>query len=794
MAEVNTTPPKKIKNREMHTVAKIAPGEIKTPNKEINSWWSKIDSITEKLKLAVTGGDTEVELRTQTVLVDETGDRTVSELNLFLKEFEVMDLTERTKHREEYDRAMEYRTLLPQAIYLMVEDGPGWDMAISAQDVDDWLPPALKGLGAEVVGTLVGNEELRGILDEMDQIVANTFFASPIDVEGYVSRLNLQMQNMLSINSDEPGFIDEKSKVGAYLQYKRNQAQVVLEGFSESDRVIIPVESDRQLEMARKALNYLEDADFRMGDLPVMRETNTLIALLLSEKVTVEVQKEISARLHLHFLYPLMYNAGGFLNPQLPNSIPNALQSALGGHNELGRVDMLFFLKSDGHGLDVRDMWDEQMKINYKDGYINLINTILNSPSSRKFLEEMKGDTRFWEKHQLDPNEYLSFEKDCFGVSKKDAMVPGSKYFGEEMMTFQFDSDEIRKEVVKRYVISQSKYKEMNRGDLSRGFDLAKKLIVATGEDASMNAAFAGHHDLSEIALTEANSRDRQSKGKTIGSDRAIRALPTIATTWLRAISGKDIRGPLYTKDINVDAIRLPKGSEYFYYTAIMLKKLIPYQQAIMAETFKVSDLLNMDYWKGLYDAVNKVAKYASVVVEPVRDANGMPVRERSTNLVIDGREMLSDTLLGEPPTGASKEEKARFYKKKEDRLKEIAAEGIVHIFSTKSEIPMTKTELEQLGELLTREIILDDDGRKVGTFLNAKQWKSIFDEYQDEITGHVVEGVRRARQIADEKAQSFKENLLGATKIGGAFRAVGKIPGGIGKGWRGLSKKARRK
>lgn len=791
---------RKIKERPGKQAAKLQEsGESLAARQDFEVRWKKIEFLQGKLSEAFIGkDDDEVNNNVAEILNKATGFSSIEEINQSMSEHDALPVRDKILGSAKYTQLADFRDILPEAMFLMLGDKVNWTQHLSVAEVDQWLPPALKGLGEEMMYHIVQDVELAGVLTASDQILATTSFKSAAEVAGHVRLLDLQLEQVVAMSRDYPGFIEEKSMVVSYLSYKETEAKKVLHEFSRSESVEIPETLEEQLKMARESLDHLEDSGQRMGDIMTTDQSTVLIAMLLDRNGVVEqdVTEEIKARLHLHYLYPQMYSAGGFLNPQIPNSIPNALQAALGAESEINRIDLLFFLKyqKDGqaaenlknqsNGLNVAKYWNKLMDINYGDNYARKLYEIYNKDG---FMEELMKNDKFWKKNHIDPKEYFAAEKNGFLIPLSDGpMVKAEKYgTGNEKQTYMYDPDEVRKEIVRMYLLKDVSTE--NKTLEARGLALANKLMIATGENATMNSAFAGHDDLAELILTYANFIDRLGKSKTTGSWRAMRAIPSIATTWLRAISkrrdgGKgdeiNVTGPLYAEDINVDALRLPKGSEYFYYTAIMMKKLIPVMQSLMAERVKEDQVMNNEFWSGMADCINKVAKYPSRVVEAVRDRDGNPkryTRAEVTNHLVDA-EILSDVILGECPINYTDNQQKAFYAQKEARFKELLVEGMVDLWAGQPEGGMTMTNLDRLGEILTRGNIKSEDGKDLGYFLTEKQWNNIRNAYVDDISLNVEGEIKRSGQAQIEKESNLLENLK-KSKGGMAIAGLSRVP-----------------
>lgn len=782
-----------IASREMYKVAKLVPKEARGPRQEVDNWWKDVERVTESLTIA--SQQPNYETRVSDILRDQSGFGTVTEIYQFIDTYESGTLAYKAANRSKYEKALESTSLVSQSVFLMVEDQVGWSSAISVDDIEEWLPVPLKGLGEAIVNNLVSNTDLRTSLDGLDTITRSTRFTSRGQVQAYVRTLDSELRRVSSMEPEDDAdqnFYEERTRVMVYLQHKANISADILERLDDDDRVEIPENKDKQLDIARGAMDYIEDSGFKFGDLLVSRQSTLLIVYLSSENVSSEVKREISARLHLLGIYQGMYGAGGFMDPKIHGSIPNVMQNAYDNQAELSMADMTFFLRDGSNGMEVGHFWDELMDINYGDGYIRKIDEILGDTV---FVKGMKEDVEFWKKFGINPEEY--FSKNGFGSLSTESLNPGSVYFRGEKCNFQYDPDVVRKQIVRRYLISKT------GGDpilLSRGLELADRLIVATGEDATMNAAFAGHHDLAELILTEANTYDRKSKGKTIGSRRAMRSLVSLTPTWLRAISDRDAMGPLKCKDIDFDAMGQPKGSEYFYYTAILMKKTIPYQRAIMEEGIDLKTFLQNPTWKDLYDQINKVAKYPSIIVDAKRgpspgkdpvtgfDIPGPVLRDKSGAEILDivflpdgSVDMARSNILSmptrpsRPPRGASAstqeayKESMRLYGKKkkemayrkEYRLRETIVEGIAHLSASRPELGMSITQFRQMGTLLVREMVLrDDEGHRMTTsFLTRSQWDNIYEAYRKGVSESVA-----SRKITKREMKVEEQDIVADT------------------------------
>lgn len=637
------------------------------------------------------------------------------------------------------------------------------------------LDSHLNGIGEVIISSAITDKDVLDTLDLMQMTInRNGANNDPTYYSRWVDKFVKIAQT-----SNNPNIMDDVEMVISYLSS--------LEGGSRSERIVISDKEPQQRMVANECLSFIENAGLRFGDLLATNQCRILLEYLDSEKVTGNIKREIKARLHLHYAYPLIYGAGGFMDPKISGSIPNALQRIFDDKNELSYADMTFFLRDGSNGMKVDYFWNELMKINYGDGYIKVVNEILRD---QDFLKQMVSDNNFWNEFGINnPSDYFS---KTFGGLKDESLNPGSLAFREEKSNYQYDSDEVRKKIVDKYLVSKvGSGDDLNK--LNKGLELANKLIVATGENATMNSAFAGHDDLAELVLTEPNTYDRKSKGKTIGSRRVMRSLISLTPTWLRAISNKDVMGPLMTGDINYEAMRNPKGTEYFYYTAILMKKTIKYQQAVMQEAIQLRDITSQPYWKDLYDSINKVAKYPSMVIDAKRDQNGNVIRGDDGSEILDvvyntdgsidlARSnvmiMFPEPKPIAPPTQVATRQdmnnynkvleayelrKKDFYSKKESRLRELLVEGIVHLNAMNIELGMTATDLTVLGEILKRNVVIRDDiGHNSSVqFLTEKQWKGIYNAYIDAIVRTSAARKEIKRNLKYEQ-EDVLENIVG--------------------------------
>ena len=810
-----------IANREMYKVAKLVPSEAKGARQEVGNWWKDVEKVSENLTSASVRPD--YEIKVGEILNNLSGFSSIVEMRQFIDIYEGEKLAFKAANRQKYEKALESTSLVSQGVFLMVEDQVGWNSSISVDDIEEWLPMPLKGLGEAIVNNLVSDVDLKTTLDGLDTIKRNTRFTSKGQVNHYLRVLDSEIQRVSGLNegvNSDQNFYEEKSRVLIYLQHKINQGEDIMDGLDDEDRIEVPDDIGLQYEKSRDAIGYIEDSGFKFGDILVSRQTNLLIKFLGDEKVKPEVKREISARIHLHGIYQGMYGAGGFLDSRIPGSIPNVLQHAYDNQGELSMGDMTFFLRDGSNGMNVQHFWDRLMDINYGNEYARLFDTIgVNSDFCKKVYE----DKEFWIRQGVNREDY--FLKDSANHGKiirgDNLMVgggslnEGSEYYRQEASNYQYDSDIVRKEIVKKFLLSEV---SGDKALLSKGLELADKLIVATGEDATMNAAFAGHHDLAELILTEANTYDRKSKGKTTGSRRALRPLVSLTPTWLRAISDRDAMGPLKCKDINFSALGKPKGSEYFYYTAILMKKTIPYQKVMMEEVVDVKSIGQNPFWKDLYDQVNKVAKYPSIIVDakrgpspgkidlandkdnplyvdipgPVlRDVNGAEILDvviRDNGSVdMENSNIMSIVKKPNKPAESAPNDIQEAYKtsmekykrdvkimayRKEMRLRELVVEGIAHLSASRPEVGMSITQFKQLGAVLTREMkIREDKGHEYSaSFLTKSQWENIYNAYSKGITEAV--GSRKIMKrnmkeeeedkVADVTAQVVKTAISG--------------------------------
>lgn len=291
-------------------------------------------------------------------------------------------------------------------------------------------------------------------------------------------------------------------------------------------------------------------------------------------------------------------------------------------------------IKGDLSDEDYLKKWDEVVNPDYKEN-----NTVVRYTYRQKFVGDFhslqNSDSVFWGKGSENAMRYNYFTDINLG----------------------------RKAMVKDYILSEIKKKRIKENEgrpdsdklpidkktLEKGFELAEKLQEATAETSVFNPCFAGHNDFSELILTEANTKDRQKKLKTIGARVAMSEIVSFYTTWPRYIAGgtdndrRSVFKPLYTKDIKTERMDDPKNDSYFLMTAILPKKILPVQSFFMKEDISSKDVLSVETWKKLYDPIAKVIGYSQdVLVDPTNEKTTIKVTKENKSTLSERMRLLA--------------------------------------------------------------------------------------------------------------------------------------------------------
>ncbi len=185
---------------------------------------------------------------------------------------------------------------------------------------------------------------------------------------------------------------------------------------------------------------------------------------------------------------------------------------------------------------------------------------------------------------------------------------------------YSLDVNAARKAIVEKYWKEKIKAEGVHKDNysLNKGLELAKKILIATGEESVFNAAFAGHDDFAELILSEAKTVDSLAKMKPGASREAMKEVISFMRTWLRQLAGDhdgvDVLEPIKFKDIDIFKLNEPKSGIYFYYTALLPKKVIPVQNFLMTEMITPKEV-NVEVLKKLYDGIDKIVKYGQSII-----------------------------------------------------------------------------------------------------------------------------------------------------------------------------------
>ena len=214
-----------------------------------------------------------------------------------------------------------------------------------------------------------------------------------------------------------------------------------------------------------------------------------------------------------------------------------------------------------------RDLKEDRSRKFSNEGINKIINWIRenNAFNFKKLNEKQK---KLVKKMGLKENDFSQFFN-----------LQGLEKFDDELhqkipSNFHTDSEGIRKEAVRRHIISEL------GGDKNaeKSLQLAEKMAIATLETSVFNDASTGNDQLSEIIYLEDWRKGRTEKGRNRGPQIHENLIPGFGQSFLRYISKKETRSLEKTKRVlnseevvkNIDEI---KEGNYLYYTAVLLTR-----------------------------------------------------------------------------------------------------------------------------------------------------------------------------------------------------------------------------
>ncbi|HPT66134.1 MAG TPA: hypothetical protein PK257_02370 [Candidatus Woesebacteria bacterium] len=433
--------------------------------------------------------------------------------------------------------------------------------ALTAEQIDDFLPEEMKGLGKFVVeADKKATDEERKAIFEMD---------FPGDKNNVLNNENGK-NHEATRRSEE---IVRKKTGKEDDSYTDVRGEIKEIDFNNRDQV---------LEYSRELLDYLENSNYPSEDLNISGETTKLLNYILNKKIIGKdgfeiINKEIKARLALHDTAIFMTRAGGSLSDRSNESIPNIMSKIAEHDRFLTRDVMRFFFDNEGSmGVPFTKAWDllQDANFNYRDML------------KRAGLSEDRINVKFREP------------------------VTSDRFFGQKYTNYEYDTKEADKEMVYSYMLEQ-----LGGGEKARkALQLAQKMFVATDEASVVNVGFIGGDDFSEAIHFGRFREDDAKPGKTknAGPDVHRGWIKSLTPGWLRNFS--NISDP--DKRISAEAIRTHldnlegKKDFYTYHSVIVGKKTGPLKELLLDKSLKKpEEIVELDFFKSKIDLFNKLDK-----------------------------------------------------------------------------------------------------------------------------------------------------------------------------------------
>lgn len=656
---------------------------------------------------------------------------TVEEIDAVLDKYKSLDsYIRKDGSYGEVANLKKIKSVLGQCLYEAVEKSGNDNYrntlnSLNTNMVDKFfVPETMKGLGDDILVNIAKNPYIKSQMElifdlDKDNDFSSDFKINYSDIEKKLELIkkieNISSRFVGNKLMEYQGYSVEALKINGVLQDRIIKLKDAIKEQVEISRgLIIPESEVDQLKVVRELLDYIEKKESPPGSLDIMTQCTQIFEIVHKggEKVFQSVKDEISFRMNMAFQYFHMRAAGGLLNNR-GQSIESAIEECYKNDCIIGK-DNLRFVKEGSNGLAIARFFDEIEEINFKNNYEILLQKILNDVD---FLKSIKGkeDRSFFENDGVDWNDIDINDSNYVKRTYKQRFLDGgteyqakNTYFWADIKSnYSLDMNMARKAIVEKYWKQKIKAEGIYKDDysLDKGLELSKHFLVATGEESVFNAAFAGHDDFAELILSEAKTVDSLSKMKPGASREAMKEVISFMRTWLRqqTYDDVDVLGPIKFKDINIFKLGEPKSDMYFYYCALLPKKVLIVQNFLMTEMITPKEV-NVEVLKKLFDGVDKIVKYGQSVT----------------------------TKEG------TKTKKEIFHDKKNPRynvpevqkqLRKIIVKSILEKAATQWTYDWDYSSIDKLHQMVTHLYTTDEKNSKEERFIEENVWNEIYNQ-----------------------------------------------------------------
>lgn len=354
---------------------------------------------------------------------------------------------------------------------------------------------------------------------------------------------------------------------------------------------------------ARNVLNVIENSDYLSTDIALSRVTDNLFLVVepelikrsteegesVGELLYKDVLLEIKSRLALHDSAGYMEGSGFKISEH--GGISGAVEKIKGNGRVLDEERLKFLIKDSSDkkfGLPIAAAWNYIQEANFN--YENLL----------KKVAESMNNSQEWE---TDPG-FVSVD-----YSK------GTTIEGQKNGHF-FDTNLRRKADVDAYIIK--KIKEEKGGDAAKAYQLAMKLVSASGERSMFNFGLVKGDAFAEDIHFAYFRADDARKGKNTGA-MSNRSVQTLTSGWLGTMSDRDDVGMLKAEDIFYWKNNGKLDFEY-YFSQLLPDKIHPVRTVFLdnSPTPKILES-GVAYFNKFVDCFNKTDPPLDLVNIPGR-------------------------------------------------------------------------------------------------------------------------------------------------------------------------------
>lgn len=475
------------------------------------------------------------------------------------------------------------------------------------------------------------------------------------------------------------------------------------------------------LKYSKDLLDTLENSFYKSNDISMGDTTRNLNIVLDQMRLRMEnengsifkdIYKEVDSRLALHDSEFYMEDSG-FKISDRGGGIGGAVENIYREKRELNKDRLKFLLidaGSEKNGLPINKAWDKIQEANFD--YKNLLIKVANDLG----YQEGSADREI-----------------LINIKKVSEPYGKGTTVGNRDIGYWLDNDDERKTKVDAYIIKEISILKSNgeKMDGKKAYQLAKKMVGATGERSVFNFGLVNGDDFAEDIHFGYFRADDARKGKNVGPLSTM-GIKTLTPGWLRSMSGKDINHQILSAEIDFDNNE-GKSTFGYYYTQILPAKIHALRSVLLDNSPDPKKMLasGAGYFNGIVDAFNKVEPSFDLIKIPnegylsiktvkengkkrffVKNNDGT---EREGLRVIENKSIEGFDVMTNDGRLIGKTEKSR---EGENNLRSMYALGLLELIATKPSLGWTADNIMDL-----RKFMVETKLSTAKSFLNEGMW-----------------------------------------------------------------------